>query len=88
MIFCKPEELVVHELFIMFGPIVSELGNLKIEFSDGMGAQQQGSTLSRGKIKVLLEEVHCHFTSSHRIGMTLLSGGLIPPKPRHRILAV
>ena len=35
-----PEELVIHELFIIFGPIISELGNLKIEASDGVCAKE------------------------------------------------
>ena len=83
-----PEELVIHELFIIFGPIISELGNLKIEASDGVCAQQQCSTLSSSKTKVLLEEVHRHLTSSNRIGVALFSGCLIPLQARDRGLAI
>ena len=83
-----PEELVIHELFIIFGPIISELGNLKIEASDGVCAQQQCSALSSSKTKVLLEEVHRHLTSSNRIGVALFSGCLIALQAGDRGLAI
>merc|ERR1712024_291787 len=34
-----PEELIIHDPFLMFGPIISELRNLKIELSDGVRSQ-------------------------------------------------
>ena len=80
--------MVIHELFIIFGPIISELGNLKIEASDGVCPQQQCSTLSSSKTKVLLEEVDCHLTSSNRIGVALFSGCLITLQAGDRGLAI
>ena len=86
--FLTPEELVVHELFLVFGPIVSKLGNLKIEASNRVCSEQQRSALTSCKTKVLLEEVNCHLTSSNRIGVTLFSGCLIALEARNRRLTV
>ena len=84
----KPEKLVVHELFLIFGPIISELGNLEVEASDGVRTQQQCGALSGSQTKVLLEEIHCHLTSSNRIRVALFSGCFISPKARDRRLTI
>merc|ERR1712156_269407 len=79
------EELIIHELFLMFCPVISELGNLEIELSNGVSSEQKGSTLSGSQAKVLLEEVHRILTSSHWVGMTLFPGGLVRPEPGARL---
>ena len=33
-----PEELIVHDAFLMFSPVISELGNHKIELSNGVSS--------------------------------------------------
>ena len=33
-----PEELIIHDAFLIFCPIISELGNLEIELSDGVSS--------------------------------------------------
>lgn len=34
----SPEELIIHDAFLMFSPIISELRNHKIKLSDGVSS--------------------------------------------------
>ena len=54
----------------MFGPVIFELRNLKVEASKRVSTKKKSSTFSCSQTKIFLEEICSHLSIAMRIGMT------------------
>ena len=75
--FTSPEKCIVQESCLMFGPVIFELRNLKVEASKRVRTKKKSSTFSCSQTKVFLEEICSHLPIAMRIWMTFFNCGLI-----------
>ena len=77
-IYCgSPEKCIVQESCLMFGPVIFELRNLKVEASKRVSTKKKSSTFSCSQTKVFLEEICSHLSIAMRIWMTFFNRSLI-----------